>query len=74
MEKAKVYRTLVIALLITKQYLTDEVLADESQNKSDRVKLCEKLRLEALHVVQAAIRIAPWDTVGWSLLKVACKK
>ncbi|RIA96123.1 hypothetical protein C1645_815807 [Glomus cerebriforme] len=77
-EKAKVYRTLVTALLITKQHLLDEILADEkNQNenaKAGKIKLCENLRLEALQIIQAAIRIAPWDTVGWSLLKVARSK
>jgi hypothetical protein len=74
-EKAKVYQTHATALLITKQHLSDEMHANEkSQNKSDKVKLCEKLRLEALQVVQVAIRIAPWDIVGWSLLKIACKE
>lgn len=75
MEKAKVNQTNATALLITKQHLSDEILADEkSQNEAEKVKLCEELRLEALNVVQVAIRIAPWDIVGWSLLKIACKK
>jgi len=78
MEKAKVYQTLVTALLITKKHLSDEILAnEENQNentKVEKVKLCEKLGLEALHVVQEAIRIAPWDMIGWSLLRVACRK
>ncbi|CAB4463214.1 TPR-like protein [Rhizophagus irregularis] len=80
-EKAKVYRTYVTALLITREHLRDEIIAnEENQNennekaekiKVEKMKLCEKFRLQALHIIQEAIRIAPWDAVGWSLLKVA---
>ncbi|CAG8518907.1 7674_t:CDS:2, partial [Dentiscutata heterogama] len=34
----------------------------------------EKLRLEALEIAQRAVRIAPWDLVGWSLLAMAYKE
>jgi hypothetical protein len=71
-------------LLITREHLRDEIIADEKNQKEnnekaekiklERIKLCEKFRLQALHVIQEAIRIAPWDSVGWSLLKVARKE
>ncbi|CAI2167287.1 18526_t:CDS:10 [Funneliformis geosporum] len=73
MAKAKLYQTFVTALLITKQHLLSEIL-DEESIEVERVKLCEKLRLEALQAIQTAIKIAPWDLVGWSLLGVACRK
>ncbi|CAG8473432.1 3809_t:CDS:10 [Gigaspora margarita] len=34
----------------------------------------EKLGLEALEIAQRAVRIAPWDLVGWSLLAMAYKE
>ncbi|CAG8793910.1 20908_t:CDS:2, partial [Racocetra persica] len=34
----------------------------------------EKLGLNALEAAQRAIRIAPWDLVGWSLLDIAYKE
>ncbi|GBB89353.1 hypothetical protein RclHR1_01600025 [Rhizophagus clarus] len=81
MEKAKVYRIYVTALLITRKHLQNEIIADEkNQNENsekaekireERIKLCNNYRLKALQVIQEAIRIAPWDAIGWLLLKVA---
>ncbi|CAG8506210.1 7556_t:CDS:10 [Funneliformis mosseae] len=74
MTKAKLYQTFVTALLITRQHLSNEISDEEESIKVEKIKLCEKLRLEALRAIQTAIKIAPWDLVGWSLLGIACGK
>ncbi|RHZ76177.1 hypothetical protein Glove_202g69 [Diversispora epigaea] len=62
---------------VTKE-LTNEVKTKEDKTdkgnkkkKNDKIVEYEKFGVEMLEAAQRAVRIAPWDLVGWSLLAVA---